>query len=322
MDVFFYEAFEEEEQALKRYLEPHLFAGFTWKTVQQCGNTEPPAPIISIRTHSVIPLTWATKVSGILSRSTGYDHMVSYLKAVPVDVPCGYLPLYCSRSVAEQAMLLWMALLRKLSAQIGSFARFNRNGLTGQESEHKRLLVVGTGNIGREVVQIGQGLNMHVQGVDLVKTLSSITYVTIEEGISWADVIVCTMNLTSDNADYFNYELLKKTKQGTIFVNVSRGELSSSTELLRLVKENHLGGVGLDVFHDEIELAESLCSSYSSNNENVQATLSLAKYPNVILTPHNAFNTQESVDRKASHSMRQLNHFLENGCFLWPVHLQ
>lgn len=319
MDVFFYETFEEEVQRLKRGLQSHVKSGFTRETIQEHGSHEPPASVISIRTQSVLPTSWAPKITGILTRSTGYDHIEAYLKKCKVKISCGYLPLYCSRSVAEQAMLVGMSLMRKLPRQIHNFESFNRDGLTGQECEHKTLLVVGVGNIGYEVVRIGRGLGMEVLGVDIVKKHASVTYVSIKEGLPRADVVVCAMNLTSVNRGYFNYRTLKRAKAGAIFINIARGELSPSIDLLRLLDENHLGGISLDVYHNESELAVSLRKDRSSENEEVRATLALAGHPNVILTPHNAFNTREAVERKVSQSVQQIEHFLEYAHFLWPV---
>jgi len=318
-DVFFYEAFEEEVEALKRYLQPRIVAGFTWKTIQERGDREPPAAIISVRTQSVIPTSWATRVSAILTRSTGYDHVKVYLQGCNKNIPCGYLPLYCSRAVAEQAMLLWMSLLRKLPQQMKQFTNFNRDGLTGKECEQKTLLVVGVGNVGHEVVRIGRGLGMEVLGIDIVKKHSSVSYVSIEEGLPNADIIVCAMNLTSDNIDYFNYRLLKTAKPGVIFVNIGRGEFSPPADLLRLLDEGHLGGVALDVYNKESKLAVTLRMNEINHDEEVQATVALSKRPNVIMTPHNAFNTHEAVERKASQSIQQIQHFLDHGSFLWPV---
>lgn len=319
MDIFFYEVFEEESQMLRHYLQSHVEAGFTQKTIQEHNSCKPPAPLISIRTQSIIPISWSAKISGILARSTGYDHLKTYLQECKKKIPCGFLPLYCNRAVAEQAMLLWMSLLRKLPQQIHQFTNFNRDGLTGQECAKKTLLVVGVGNIGYEIVRIGEGLDMEVLGVDIIKKYPSVPFVSIEEGIPQADIIVCAMNLTSDNIGYFNYQLLNKAKRNAIFINISRGELSPSVDLLRLLDENRLGGIALDVYNRENKLATSLRTSYSNEDKEVQATLTLAKHPNVILTPHNAFNTREAVDRKASHSVQQINHFLEYGKFLWPV---
>lgn len=319
MDIFFYEVFEEEGQALKRYMPPHIAAGFSCKTIQEHGNITPPAFVISIRTQSIIPTSWAPKLSGILTRSSGYNHIVAYRQKSKKNIPCGYLPSYCSRSVAEQTTLLWMSLLRKLPQQISKFSHFHRDGLTGLECEHKTLLVVGVGNIGYEIVRIGNGLGMEVLGVDIIKKYSSVSYVSIEQGLARANIIVCAMNLTSDNLGYFNYQMLKKAEPGAIFVNIARGEMSPSADLLRLLDENHLAGVALDVYNQESELAVSLRTGRSSSNKEVQATLALSKRENVILTPHNAFNTREAVDKKAKYSIQQIEHFFEKENFIWPV---
>jgi D-lactate dehydrogenase len=304
-DVYFYEAFEEEVEALRRHLTGTLRVGFTGKTIQETGDLEPPAKLISIRTQSVIPAGWASKLSGIVSRTTGYDHLVS------VKIPYGCLPSYSARAVAEQAMLLWMALLRKLPEQMQHFARFNRDGLTGWECAGKKLLVVGVGNVGSEIAKIGLGLGMTVRGVDILQKHPFVTYVSIDEGLPWADIIVCAMDLTSDNAGYFNYERLKRARRGVFFVNVARGEHAPTGDLVRLLDEQHLAGVALDVYEDEPELATALRAG--------KGTFPLARHPNVILTPHNAFNTHEAVERKAEQTVQQIEQFLKTGKFLWPV---
>jgi len=319
MDIYFYEAFDEEARLLQKFMPEGIEAGYTWKTIQESGHDSPPARLISLRTQSLIPVQWSGQLQGILSRSTGYDHILRWLAGTNGPVQCGYLPLYCNRSVAKQALTLWMALLRKLPMQIGNFRHFHRDGLTGRENEGKVLMVVGVGNIGYEVVKIGRGLGMEVLGVDIVQKHPDVHYVAPEEGIARADIVVSAMNLTAQNRAYFHYDFLKRAKPGLIFVNIARGELSPSTDLLRLLKEGHLGGIAIDVYDSESELAVSLRAGTSSGNAEVNATLELAKMPNVIMTPHNAFNTLEAVERKSSQSVEQVEHFLRAGAFLWPV---
>ncbi|MEL6676109.1 MAG: NAD(P)-dependent oxidoreductase [Bacteroidota bacterium] len=319
MHVFFYEAFEEEEEALRSFLPDHIEAGFTWKTIQEYGADSPPAPIISLRTQSEIPNQWAGDLDAILSRSTGYDHLLAYRRDTGVHVPSGHLPLYCHRAVAEQALLLWLALQRKLPQQMGNFSSFHRDGLTGHESEHKNLLVVGVGNIGGQVARIGHGLGMNVSCVDLVEKYPAENYVKLEEGLKDADIVVCSMNLTEENRGYFSYDVLKQTKPGTLFVNVSRGELSPSEGLMQLLEEGHLAGVGLDVYNEEKALAGVLRGKAESDHPEVLAAQKLASHPHAILTPHNAFNTEEGVQRKSSQSVEQIESFLQKGNFIWPV---
>lgn len=320
MDVYFYEAFEEEEVSIRSFLPPFLKAEFTWKTIQESGHDAPPSPLVSTRTQSTIPVSWAAGLDGILSRSTGFDHLKRYREAAGrEDIALGYLPLYCNRSVAEQAMLLWMALLRKLKQQQKQFAGFERDGLTGSETRGKRLLVVGVGNIGYEVVKIGRGLEMQVTGVDIVKRHSDVVYEDIDNAIQKADIIVCTMNLTEDNHSYFDYRCLKKAGTGVLFINVARGEMSPSADLLRLIEEGHLGGVALDVYNEEALLADALRNRRTLDHPETQAVQILSTKENVICTPHNAFNTRESVERKAQQSVDQILHFREHKRFKWPV---
>jgi len=319
LDVYFYEAFEEEWQQIAAYMPPNIKAGHTWKTIQETNDNKPPAPLISTRTQTIIPESWLNQVKGFLSRSTGFDHFQQLRKKAPATVQFGYLPLYCNRSVAEQALLLWMALMRKLPKQTLQFQTFNRDGLTGRESMGKMLLVVGVGNIGYEIVKIGKGLAMTVSGVDIVKRHDDVNYVDFDETLPQADIIVSAMNLTPENTDYFNYQRMKIAKQGAILVNIARGEQSYPSALKRLLDEKILGGVALDVYPFENKLGSALRGNLEIEDSELKVIKSLAQYSNVILTPHNAFNTEESVQRKSEQSVRQVIHFLETGKFIWDV---
>jgi len=314
-DVFFYEAFEEEAAAIAAALPETIQAGFTDQTIQEYDCAEPPTRIISLRTQSQIPDDWAGEIDALLSRSTGYDHLAAYRDRHPDAPACGYLPLYCARGVAEQAMLLWTALSRRLPAQLKQFETFHRDGITGREIAGKTLLVAGVGNIGSEVVRIGQGLDMTVFGNDPVQKHDFVDYVELDEKIGEADIIVCAMNLTDENRSLFNYALLSQAKPGALFINIARGELSPADDLLRLLEEKILGGVGLDVYENESDLAVALRAGTASEN----AVLKLNARSDVLCTPHNAFNTEEAVVRKSEQSVEQVEHFLKTGSFLWDV---
>jgi len=133
------------------------------------------------------------------------------------------------------------------------------------------------------------------------------------------DVVVSSMNLTKDNLGYFDYNLLRKAKKGLIFVNVSRGELSPSSDLLKLVEEGHLGGVALDVYNKEALLGETLRSEKPSEDEEIKFLMKLGEKENVLLTPHNAFNTIEALERKAKQTVEQIEEFLKNNKVIWEV---
>ncbi len=311
LDVYFYEAFAEEKELLQKYLPVHLKAGFTAETIQESKHQEPPAKIISIRTQSRIPNSWQ---SGVISRSTGFDHLVEHKQ----KFPCGYLPHYCNQAVAEQALVLWMNLLRKMPGQVKNFRSFDRDNLTGFEATGKKIVVFGVGKIGYEICKLARALQMEVYGVDIYHNYSEVTYLSPEEGVRTADIIVCAMNLFSDNKGYFNYNFLKQAKKGALFVNISRGELSPTRDILRLLQEGHLGGVALDVFENEDLIGEHLRAG-KIEPEEIKNILALREQHNVILTPHNSFNTHEAVERKCQQTVQQITAFLEKGEFLWKV---
>jgi len=317
-DVFFYEAFEEEAESLRQLLPPTITAGYTVRTIQEAAHAEPPARFISTRNQSHIPLDWADKLDAILTRSTGFDHLAAYAAASP-QVALGYLPLYCHRAVAEQAMLLWMALLRRLPRQIRQFHDFHRDGLTGAECQGRTLAVVGVGYIGHEVCRIGHALGMTVLGVDLDPRHADIEYVPIDLALAQADVLVCAMDLNETNRGYFDMTKWRQTKPGVIFVNISRGELSPSTALLESLNAGLLSGVGLDVYDHEAALAVALRGKSVPDDPEALAALELATRDDCICTPHNAFNTLEAVERKSDHSVQQIVAYLQSGQFLWPV---
>jgi D-lactate dehydrogenase len=317
-DVFFYEAFQEEAEALRGLLPANITADYTDATIQESGHAAPPARLISIRTQSQIPRAWATQLDAILSRSTGYDHLVAYAAATGAPLALGYLPLYCHRAVAEQAMLMWMALLRRLPRQVAQFRTFHRDGITGRECAGRTLVVVGVGHIGHEVCALGRALGMRVLGVDVDERHADVSYTDIATALPQADVVVSAMDLNRMNLGYFDAAKWRRVKPGAVFVNVSRGELSPSTTLLAALEAGQLAGVGLDVFDHEVTLASSLRSGTPIADLEVAATLALANRDDCILSPHNAFNTAEAVHRKSEHSVEQIVAFRERGAFLWP----
>jgi len=319
MDVMFYEAFEEEEAALKKFLPEDISAEFTWKTIQEEGHKDSPAKIVSVRTQSRIPLEWAGTIKGILTRSQGFDHLLAYRHQTEMDIPCGYLENYCARAVAEQAVLTMMMLLRKLKAQMRHFDTFDRNHLTGKECQGRKALVMGVGHIGTQIVDIVKGLRMEVKGVDIAPKLKDLEYVLLDEGVSWADVIFCAAPLTEETKAMLSYTVLKKVRPGAIFINISRGEISPIQDLKQLLEDDILGGLGLDVYPEESRLANYLRGHLKELDETIQTILELQNKDNVIFTPHNAFNTQEAVDQKARLSVEAVKTFMEKGFFPYQI---
>jgi len=317
-DVMFYEAFREEAESLQRHLPPTCRAGFTPHTVQAAAEVDPPAPLLSIRTQSVVPPAWLPHLKGILARTTGYDHLRDYAVRAPA-LPLACLPEYCTRAVAEQAALLWMALLRRLPAQLAQWTDFHRDGLTGGECAGRTLVVVGVGRIGHEVAQIGRGLGLHVLGVDIEPRHKDLTYLPWAEAAPRADIVAACMDLNPTSRQFFRAETLARLKPGALLVNVARGELVDLDATCTALDQGLLGGLAMDVFEEETRVADAL-RGLATPTPAVEQLRQLARRPNVIFTPHNAFNTLEAVERKSLSSVEQLVHFWQQGRFRWPWH--
>lgn len=315
MQVFFYEVFDEEADALRRHLPSSWSCGMTAAAIQETDHRVPPAPVISIRTQSVIPASWAPHLGGILSRSAGYDHLERFLATASSPVPAGHLFAYSGRAVAEHAALLWMALLHRLPAQQRAIARFQRDHLTGRECVNRTLCVFGAGDIGGHIASIGRGLGMTVFAVDPVRRWPELTYLEKNEAMAAADIAVCAMNLNDSNDRYFDPATLARLKPGTILVNIARGEFTRCTDLLPALREGHLGGVGLDVYAAEPLIAAHLRAGTTTDHPEYRAFTELRTRDDVIMTPHNAFNTLEAVERKSIQSVRQLAYFMKHRNF-------
>lgn len=314
-DVIFYEAFKEEENSLKQYIGNRFTAEYRQNSLQAYSDQKAPASLISIRTHSRIPVAWFNQIKGVLSRSSGIDHLLDFIEKTKGSIPCGYLPDYCARSVAEHAITTMLSLFKRLKKQMHHFSLFNRNEITCRDCLNRNLLVVGVGKIGSRIVQLGQGLEMNVRGVDLIERVSDLTYVHLLDGISWADAVICALPLTPLTQGMLNHSILKKMKKGGILVNISRCEISPLQDLAQLLDEGILAGIALDVFEDEGKLLLELQGNTNIHREYLQLILALKDREDVIFTPHNAFNTEESLDRKSKFSCEAAEQFFQIGHF-------
>ncbi len=316
-DIAFFEVFTEEEEKIRRHLPPSLNPVFYKETVQESGERVAPSRFVSIRTQSAIPVEWHDQIDAVLTRSQGYDHIHRMFTNCAKPMALGYLGPYCSRAVAEHAVLVMMMLLKKIKCQLRQFGRFQRDGLTGAETSRRRVLIFGVGQIGSEIGRLCRAWDMDVRGVDIQPKWEGIEYVSLDEGLAWAQVIFCAATLNSATEGLLTHARLSAA-EGAVFVNISRGEISPVDDLIRLVDEGRLSGVGLDVYPDESELGDHMRRA-EDQDPAVGRIRAFADYPNVICTPHNAFNTVEALDEKSRRTIEAVSAFFESGRFPCPV---
>ncbi len=259
----------------------------------------------------------------IAVRSTGVDH-VDLAACQERNIVVTNVPLYGENTVAEHAFALILALSRKIFQSYERTERmnFDRTGLQGFDLFGKTLGVVGTGHIGRHVIRIGRGLSMHVIAYDpkpdqnLAAELGFSYVDTLDALLEKSDVITLHAPYLRATHHLINAENVRKIKRGAILVNTARGALVDTAALLWALEERILEGAGLDVLEEENDTYEEirLLSKEFPRNKDIATILRnhiLVAREDVIITPHNGFNSVEAVQRIFDTTMNNVRSFLE-----------
>ena len=258
----------------------------------------------------------------IATRSTGFDHIDVFFCHQKNITVCN-VPEYGSRTVAEHAFALILTLTRKIYQSINQAKNFdfNHEKIRGVDLFGKNLGILGLGKIGKEVVKITHGFGMNVlvyartQDETLAKTLG-FSYKSLDEILSQSDIISLHLPLTDETKHIINKNNIKKIKRGAFLVNTARGGLIETEALVLGLKEGVLAGVALDVLEGEKELMEEieiLTEGYQKTTDLKTLVLDhiLVNHPNVIITPHNAFNTKEALFRILATTIKNIQGFLK-----------
>ncbi len=259
----------------------------------------------------------------ITARSTGFDN-IDLATAKHHNITVCNVPGYGSSSVAEYSFMLMLALSRKLipaSQQMRS-GEIDHSLLTGIDLAYKTLGVIGTGSIGRHVIRIANGFGMKVLAYDPFPDRSleyetNMEYVLPEQLYKESDIITLHAPYTKDNHHFVNSKAFASMKSGAYIINTSRGELIDTQALVAVLASGKLGGAALDVFEGEsifqiTEEIELLSRPLSRTYDYAVENLILEKMPNVILTPHNAFNSKEALELIQQVTLENIAKFLAN----------
>lgn len=295
----------------------------TTATVEQAHNAE----IITVFVNSVVDQAVFDALPNLkllVTRSTGYDHIdIAYAQSKGVTV-CN-VPAYGSRTVAEFTFALILNLSRKVFhaiEQIRQKGEWDTAQFEGFNLQGKTLGIVGTGRIGLNMAQIAKGFDMKVLAFDAFPNEQKaqaygFTYAkTLEEVLSNSDIITLHVPATKDTHHLINSENILQFKKRSILINTSRGDVVDPEAILLGLNEGVLQSVGLDVLEGEHELKEEaeLMSSNKLNYEKLRTLLDdhiLMNHPNVIVTPHIAFNTAEARAEIMTTTLSNIRSFLE-----------
>jgi D-lactate dehydrogenase len=226
------------------------------------------------------------------------------------DLTVVNVPTYGEATVAEYAFSLLLALQRKLRLVFESETeQFSSQDLTGHDLQGKVFGVIGTGHIGQKALKIADGFSMKTLAYDSfpkpeLQDENHFKYVQLDELLEQADFITLHTPYLPSTHHIMNRERLNKMKRGAILINTARGELVDSKALIDLLDSGHLGGAAIDViegeallnYHEEAALLRSQTLPEEVLHHSVEISI-LEKMPNVIISPHNAFNTVEAIER-------------------------
>lgn len=308
-------SFFETENWEKDYLEQNL-VGFelsffseklSIENVEKANN----ADIISIFTDSLIDNDIFLKLPNlkmIATRSTGFDHIdLAFAKEHNIAV-CN-VPTYGENTVAEHTFGLILNLSRKIYKSIESVKEkgFVPDGLRGFDLKGKTIGIVGMGNIGQHVARIANGFEMQVLAFDakedkkLAKKLN-FKYVLLEELLKNSDIITLHVPLNDQTKHLINASNINLIKKGSYLINTARGGLVETSALVAALSDGTLAGAGLDVLEEECYIKEEreLLTKGFSEKCDIKTLLQnhlLMGLDNVIVTPHNAFNSTEALER-------------------------
>jgi len=242
-------------------------------------------------------------------RCAGYNNVD--FKAAYGKIHVVRVPAYSPHAVAEHAMALLLTLNRKIHRAYIRTRDFNFsiNGLTGFDLYGKTVGVVGTGKIGRVFVDICKGFGMKVIAYDPFPARDSgIDYVELEELFRRSDIISLHAPLTKETYHIINQDSIALMKEGVIIINTSRGALIDSEALLEAIKNGKIGGAGLDVYEEESDI---FFEDYSNAIIQDDVLARLISMPNVIVTSHQAFLTDEALKNIAETTLENLRQFFD-----------
>ena len=245
----------------------------------------------------------------IALRCAGYNNVdieYAYGKIHVVRVPA-----YSPYAVAEHAMALLLTSIRRIHKAYIRTKDFNfsLNGLTGFDLHGKTVGVVGTGKIGRIFIDICRGFGMNVIAYDKFPASDSgIEYVSLDEIWKKSDIISLHCPLTEENRHMIGYDTIDKMKKGVVIINTSRGALIDSEALLDGIKARKIGAACLDVYEEESNV---FFHDYSNHIVNDDTLARLISMPNVIVTSHQAFLTNEALSNIADTTLNNIREFFD-----------
>jgi D-lactate dehydrogenase len=278
------------------------------ETATAYADCEIVSPFVGSKLDAVV-LAKLPKLKLIATRSTGFDHIdLNFCRAHGITV-CN-VPDYGDVTVAEHVFALLLAISRHVleAAERTRRGNFSQSALRGFDLHSRTFGVLGTGRIGRRAIEIAKGFSMEALAFDqnedrsLAKHLG-FRYCGLDELLATADVISLHLPATPQTLGMLSDREFALMKPEAVLINTARGNLVDIPSMVRALANGTLKAAGLDVLPQEPairEEAQIFRDATSIDNYDLKALVAnhvLLRFPNVVVTPHIAYNTQDAVDR-------------------------
>jgi D-lactate dehydrogenase len=252
----------------------------------------------------------------IALRSVGYDN-VDLKKARALGIKVAHVPAYSPYSVAEHAAALLLALNRKiiLGQKLMQMGDYRLNHLVGFDLYGKTVGIIGTGKIGAAFAKIMHGFGCQIlandpqENAELIQQIE-IKYTTVQEVCKNSDVISVHCPLNPETKYMFNKKSFSLMKKGVIFINTARGTVVNTEDLIDALKMGNIGAAGLDVYEKERSIFFG--NHITEKLEDHLYTI-LRSFPNVLITGHQGFLTNEALEGIAHTTIANFNSWAYNG---------
>lgn len=262
------------------------------------------------------------KLKLIATLSTGFDH-IDLKECRKKKITVCNVPHYGENTVAEHTFALILNLTRKIHKAYERTIKgdFTVDGLRGIDLQGKTLGVIGAGSIGQHVIRIARGFEMNVIAYDKLKNQKlpkklGFKYVPFENLLRKSDIISLHAPYNKSTHHLIDKKAISKMKKRVILINTARGGLIETNAFLEGVQSGKISGAGLDVLEGECFIREEkqILSRHFLKECDLKTVLqnhTLLKQDNVLITPHNAFNSWEALHRILDTTILNIRSFLK-----------
>lgn len=324
MNIAVLEAEDWEREAFVRLGQGHrvrcVAESLDERNAAEFSDCEVASPFVNSRLNASA-LSQLPKLKLIATRSAGYDHIdLEHCRARGITV--SNVPHYGDSTVAEHVFALLLAVARNLvdAVERTRRGRFTQVGLRGFELRDRVMGVVGTGHIGLRVIEIARGFGMNVIAHDLQQdeaaaTRLGFTYASLDQLLSDSDVVTLHVPATSRTVGMISDREFSRMKRGAILINTARGHIVDIEAMVRALADGKLRAAGLDVLPQEPLLRDEAAIFHEgavTDAEDFKALVAnnvLLRFPNVIVTPHNAYNTDAALQRLIATTLANIDAF-------------